>query len=1078
MKLIQKKTNSSNDITSLKKFFLMILLLLITGPVIANIHLDEKISFKLKDIKKSNSLDNEKLLQEKFRVSGVVLDKDGTPLVGASVIEKGTNNGVATDFDGKFVLDVSSPNATLVVSYIGYLPKEVNVQNRKHITVVLEEDTTSLDEVIVVGYGKIKKKLSTGANLNMKGKDIENLAPFSAMQALQGISPGVNITQRSGQPGAGTKVYIRGIGTIGNSKPLYVVDGVVVNNIDYLSPSDIASVDVLKDAASSAIYGARAANGVILVTTKKGKKNKKLTVSFDTYFGIQNVARKPGVLNAQEYAYIMNEGRLNDGKPFYDYANLIPNWSDIENGWKGTNWFDEITHRNAPVVNHSININGGSENMIYSFGASKYEQDGIMGGGIIGAGVKRISLRLNTEFVIAKKGDFDFIKIGENLTYNNINNKKIADGNIYYNDVRRAIVTTPFMPIYNDAGNYTKVYENWDNSQVNPIGIMKYERDNVWNKRNGIVGNFYVEVQPIEDLVIKSTYGFDAGFGHARSYVPKFNLGTLFNRSEDRVSQGLNQRYKWIWTNTLNYKFQLKDHGFNFLVGSELTKQYLDMFLAAEANNSNFDDPDYAYISNVNIGELNQLVSLTGFDYGAQGTNNLVSFFTRLSYNYKEKYLITGVFRADGSPKFAPGKRWATFPSIALGWVVSNEDFLKESKHINSLKLRASWGQNGNEAIPPFGYSSSITNNGFYFFGNDNTSTTSIAYPTRIPNLNTSWETSEQLNFGFDARLFSKLAVTFDWYNKTTKDWLITPPILATAGAPSAPINGGEIQNKGVEVSLGWKERSNAFKWGVSANLAYNKNEVTEIANEEKIINGPNNVLSQGTSTIFRAEVGHPIGYFWAYETDGIIQNQQEALEYQSYFPDARPGDLRFVDQNNDGVIDELDKVEIGKPLPDFIYGFQFDASYKGWYGNATLTGQAGLQVMKSYRNFADKFKQNYTSEIFGRWHGEGTSDRIPRLTSTTHRNIQYMSDLYLYDADFLRISNLTIGYDFYKQIKSISYLSSLKIYLTGKNLFTFTKYNGLDPEVGYGPTEWSSGIDLGLYPSARTFILGLNLTF
>jgi len=1014
--------------------------------------------------------------QDKIQIEGTVNDKEGNPIPGASVIEKGTDNGTVTDFDGKFTIKVKDENAILEISYLGYNPIEIKVGNQRKFDITLTGQEYNLDEVVVIGYGTTKKKLSTGSNLNVKGKDIESLSPSTAMQALQGISPGVSITQNNGQPGAGTKVYIRGIGTTGNSKPLYIVDGVTVGNIDYLSPSDIKSIDILKDAASSAIYGARAANGVVLVTTKKGKKGTKPKVTFDSYYGFQNVYRKPGLLNAQEYAYIMNEGRLNDGLPFYDYDALIPSWNEVENGWKGTNWFDEMTHHNAPVSNLNVNILGGSENIIYSLGASKYEQDGIIGGNIIDAGFKRLTLRLNTELTLAKNKDHNVITIGENLTYSNTRIKKIADGGIYFNDVHNALITSPFMPVYTD-GNYTKTYENWDASQVNPIGIMDFQRNNVWNKNNGIVGNFYLEIEPVKDLKIKSNYGINSWFGHSRSYVPTYDLGTLFTKTDDEIRQGTWQGSSWVWTNTINFKKSINDHKFDILLGSELNKKSLDLNLSAGATNSNFDDPDYAYLINVDIRELSQLINISGMDWAAQG-GGLASFFTRVSYNYKEKYLLTGVLRADGSSNFAKGKRWGTFPSISIGWVVSNEDFMENNDYINSLKLRASWGQNGNQAIPNFGYSSTISFNGSYFFGNNNTVSSPIAYPARVPNLDTTWETSEQTNFGIDARLFSKFTLTFDIYKKLTKDWLVNPPILATAGAPGAFINGGEIENKGFELALGWKENKETFTWGITANIAYNKNEVTKIANSEKIIHGPNNVLSQGTSEVVRAEVGHPIGYFWAFETNGIIQNLAEAADYQSYFSDAKPGDVRFVDQNNDGVIDDLDKVEIGDPLPDFVYGFQLNSSYKGWYANATFTGQAGVQVMKSYRSFADKFKQNYTREIFGRWHGEGTSNRLPRLSSTSHRNTNFISDIYMHDADFFRVSNITIGYNFNKFLNNTNYISNLKLYVTGKNLFTFTKYNGMDPEVGYGPTPWSSGVDLGLYPSSRSFMIGINATF
>jgi len=1014
-------------------------------------------------------------------VTGTVTDEDGIPLPDVNIIISGTTQGTQTDFDGNYSIEASKGDV-LVFSYIGMKQGSVTVGDSKIIDVILIEDANSLDEVIVVGYGTVKKKLSTGASINVKGEDIEELTPATAMEALQGISPGVNVTQNSGQPGVGTKVYIRGIGTTGNSKPLYVVDGVIVGNIDYLSPSDIESINVLKDAASSAIYGARAANGVILVTTIKGKKEKSPKVSFDSYVGFQNVYKNPGLLNAQEYAFIMNEGQINDGKAPFDFASMIPSWGEVKNGWEGTNWFKEMTTYNAPVTNSTINITGGSDRIIYSMGAANYDQTGIVGGDLIDAGYKRFTLRMNTELVLAKKDEMDLIVIGENLTYTNSSNKRVADGNIYWNDIHNALVTNPFMPVYTD-GEYTRTYDAWTQGQPNPIALMDYDRNHSWNKNNTVVGNFYVKIQPFKNFVIKSTYGINAWFGNSRGWIPPYNLGTLNSRIEDQVTQSMYQGSNWVWTNTISYDYLSEKHSITALIGTEMNKNKLSLSLSGSARDSNFYDPKKAYLNNVNIRDISQLISLNGIDWAAQG-GGLLSYFARISYNYKEKYLFTGVIRADGSSNFAEDKRWGIFPSMSLGWVISKEAFLSESNIINLLKLRASWGQNGNQAIPNYGYSSSISTGGSYFFGDNNMVSSPISYPARVPNLDTTWETSEQLNIGLDAQFFSsKLFMTLDWYKKNTKDWLVSPPILATSGAPGAYVNGGEIQNQGYEISLGWRERETEFTWGITANLAYNDNEVIHIANEEKIIHGPNNVLSQGTSELFRAEVGHPIGYFWGYKTDGILQNQADIDAYVNadgnpYFDDLRAGDIRFVDLNGDGVIDDNDKTELGDPLPDFIFGLQLNAEFKGVYASATFTGQAGMQVMKSYRSFADQFKQNYTTEIFDRWHGEGTSNRIPRLSSTSHRNTNFISDIYMHDADFVRFSNFTIGYSFNHMIENISFISNLKIYASGKNLYTFTKYNGLDPEVGYGPTPWSSGIDLGLYPSARTYLVGINVTF
>ncbi|RUA06975.1 MAG: SusC/RagA family TonB-linked outer membrane protein, partial [Fusobacteria bacterium] len=863
-------------------------------------------------------------------------------------------------------------------------------------------------------------------------------------------------------------------------------------DIDYLNPSDIESIDVLKDAASAAIYGSRAANGVILVTTKKGKKNTDPIVTVDAYYGLQNMYKKPSVLNAQEYAYIMNEARVNDGLPVYDYASMIPNWSEIENGSKGTNWVDEMTMRNAPKSNYSINVAGGSDRVTYSFGASRFDQTGIVGGDVIDAGFGRTTLRLNTEYIIAKRGDKSLITVGENITYNNSSSKNVAEGNIYYNDLHNALVQNPFMPVRDDNGEYTKTYDNWDESQVNPIALMDYERGNVWQKDNTIVGNVYINIEPIDNLKIRSAYGINSWFGNYRSWVPSYNLGSLNSKPKDIVSQKMNQGSSWTWTNTISYDFSIDKHNFSTLAGVEMNKSQLSLTLEGQNQGSNFQTPEGAYLINVPIQDVT-LIELTGMDWAAQG-GGLLSYFGSVTYNYDEKYMFTGVLRADGSSNFYEDNRWGVFPSVAAGWVVSNEDFLSDVDAITYLKLRASWGQNGNQSIPNFGYTSNIEYGNSYFFGDDKTKISNGANPSNVPNLNTTWETSEQTNLGLDANFFaSRLKFTFDWYVKNTKDWLVDVPILATAGAPSAHVNGGAIQNKGIELSLGWSESIGDFNWGATVSMSHNTNKITSIANEEGIIHSPSNVLSQGTAEVVRAEVGHPLGYFWGFETAGLLQNQADVNAYvvptndvtiangragKPYFDDLRAGDVRFVDQNQDGFIDDLDKINMGDPLPDYIFGLQLNAGYKGFYANATLTGQAGMQVMQSYRSFVDKTRQNYTTEIFNRWHGEGTSNTIPRLSTASNRNTTFVSDIYMHDASFLRISNITIGYGFKDLLKNQKFISDLKIYATAQNLYTFTSYNGMDPEVGYGPTKWSSGIDLGLYPAARTFLFGIKATF
>lgn len=1048
-------------------------------------------------------------------VSGTVSDGYGSPLPGVTVIIKNTTKGVTTDFDGRFDAPEVAIGETLVFSYLGFNTLEIVIENYDTMNIVLEEGTDLLDEVVVVGYGVQKKALVTGASVNVKGEDIAALNTGTAMQALQGVTAGVSITQNNGSPGAGTRVTIRGLGTIGNSNPLYIVDGVAVGNIDYLGPSDIETIDVLKDAASAAIYGSRAANGVVLVTTVKGRKGQSAKITYDTYYGFQNIYKNLDPLNAQEYMYIMDEGRVNDGLAPNDWQTMLKNnfwlnntfdgdlgtqlgeeiWADLENGWEGTNWIDEMTNENAPQQNHSLNITGGSEDIIYSMGVSYFDQKSMIGGDITDAGYKRLTLRLNTEMVLKKNDEHDIITVGENMTYTNIENRAVRTGNIYWNDLHNALVQHPLMPAYwqpaidnnvNEFG-FTPTVEGI-NQHTNPIASMYYANNYNYGKGNNVVGNAFLEIQPIADLKIRSSFGIDAWFGHNRSMNPTYSLGTLYNDSVDGAQQSQYFGNNWTWTTTVGYERMFGEHRVDAVIGYELYKNQINTNVGGSRNGLLFPgDPRYAYIRNTQNPTAISDINTWGEDWAAGG-GGLQSYIARAQYNYKEKYLLSATLRVDGSSNFAEGNRWGYFPSVSAGWVITQEDFMANASNIlNFGKIRASWGQNGNQSIPNFIYSSQIAYVfPGYFFGDTKPVSGTTAYPEKVPNPDVTWETSEQLNFGLDARMFdSRFGVTFDWYKKTTRDWLLEAPILGTSGAGAPFINGGDIENTGVELVLNWNDNAGDFKYGITLTGAHNKNEVTRIANTDGVIQGPSHVLSQGTASVSRVEVGQPIGYFYGYKADGILQNQDEVDAYVTptdgtpYFADQRPGDVRFVDQNQDGLIDENDKVYLGKPNPDFEVGIQLNFEYKGVYANVTMAGKYGMQVMQSYRSFADNFTQNYTSGVFDRWHGEGTSTRMPRLTYGSNRNSNFISDIYMHDADYLRINNLTVGYDFAKFIANINAISGLRLYVAVNNLYTFTNYDGMDPEVRFGhDADWASGIDLGLYPIPRTVMFGLNVAF
>lgn len=1044
-------------------------------------------------------------------ITGTVVDESGLPLPGANVLIQGTTTGTLTDFDGNFSIEAARGDV-LVISFLGYEPQEVVVGDANRVEITLMPDAASLDEVVVMGYGTQRSALVTGATSNVAGEDIAALNPGTAMEALQGVVAGVSVTRNSGAPGAGTRITIRGLGTIGNSNPLYIVDGVAVGNIDYLNPSDIESINVLKDAASAAIYGSRAANGVVLVTTVKGRSNRPAQISYDTYYGIQNIYKNLDPLNAQEYMYIMDEGRVNDGLAPNNWQAMLLNnswleqnypglgtqlgeeiWTNLQNGWEGTNWIDEMTQEDAPMRSHAINITGGSEDIIYSLGASYLDQEGMIGGHITNAGFKRFTARLNTEMVLKRNDQHAIITVGENFTYTNIENRNVATGNIYWNDLHNALVQNPLQPAYwqpaidnnvNEFG-FTPTLDGLSTGQTNPLATLYYRHNYNYGKGNSIVGNVFVEIEPIRALKFRSSYGTNAWFGHNRSMNPTYGLGVLYRDDVDGAQQSQYFGNDWTWTNTLSYDLEIGDHEINALVGTELLQNQINNEVGGSRNNLLFPgNPRYAYINNTQSPEGINDINTWGADWAAGG-GGLMSYMARAQYNYQEKYLLNATVRADGSSNFAEGNRWGIFPSVSAGWVLTEEEFLSNSDVLNNLKFRASWGQNGNQSIPNFIYSSQIAYVfPGYFFGDTKPVSGVTAYPQRVTNPDVTWETSEQLNIGLDARMFeSKLGVTLDWYRKTTRDWLLEAPILGTSGAAAPFINGGDIQNTGIELVVNWNDSFGDFNYGITLTGTHNKNEVTRIANSDGIIQGPSHVLSQGTAAISRVQVGQPIGVFYGYKADGILQNQAEVDAYVTpdgnpYFNDQRPGDVRFVDQNQDGVIDENDKVFLGNPNPDFEAGIQLNLEYKGIYANATLSGKFGMQVMQSYRSFSDQFTQNYTTGIFDRWHGEGTSNRLPRLSYTSNRNTQFISDIFMHDADYLRINNLTVGYDFGTMFESAA-ITNLKVYASVNNLYTFTGYDGMDPEVRFGhDASWASGIDLGLYPQARTVMFGLGVDF
>ena len=1039
------------------------------------------------------------------KVTGTIVNQStSAPVAGATIAIKNSSRATVTDVAGRFSIEASK-GEILVVSSVGYSGKEVKI-TAGIINIQLQEAVNQLDNVIVVGYGTQKKKLVTGATSQVKGEDLARLNTTNALQALQGQAAGVNITSTSGQPGGGFKVNIRGAGTIGNANPLYVVDGVITNDITYLNNSDIASVDILKDAASSAIYGINGANGVVLITTKTGKSGKKDgQISFDAYYGHQNIGHKVGLLNAEEYATMQNEAALNSGKPaLFTQAQI----NTLAQGSKdlpahGTDWLNQIFSSDVPIQNYNLSANGGSDVSSYSLGMSYTEQGGIIGGSNL-SDYKRYNFRTNTE----RKLYDGALKVGEHLTFSFIDQKGVADGGIYSGNVLAgALGTSPLLAMYDAKGKYlssinSTIYNGgaWNNTEANPYALMLYNNQND-AKTQKLIGDVYAELQPIKNLKIKSTFGINYSSSANHSYRPVYDkLSVYAYNLYESIGQGSSQGYTWNFDNTINYLFGKNGHKFDVLAGSAVRKYQGTWMNGSNTGSTLFSSFDRGYLSNSTVTSISMSADTSAGNrqtvthgMSLSGNANAVyaqaSFFGRINYSFKEKYLASAIFRADGSTMFAPDRQWGYFPSLSAGWVASSEDFMASTKNwLNFLKVRASWGSNGNDGISAFNYLSLISlSNARYNFGSDNTTLTQGSYPSTIGVENTKWETSRQTNIGIDARfLNNKLDMSLDWYNKTTKDWLIAAPLLATAGVSQNPyINGGDVTNKGIELQLSYNGYiGKDFSYTVSGSYAYNKNVVNNIPTADGIIHGSTNSLFTNGPEFFRAAAGNPIGYFWGYKTAGIFQNEADVQSYMSkgklLQPDAHPGDLKYVDLNGDGVINASDKTNIGDPNPHHVFGFRFSGNYKNFDLSVTTNGVAGNKIVQSYRGPGQY--SNSTSDILSRWHGEGTSNKMPRITQNSSNWVEF-SDLYIHDGSYLRISNITLGYDLAKVVR-LKNLSQFRLYVAVQNLVTFTKYNGMDPEVGAssydasGTYYFGQGVDNGFYPRPRVYMAGVNIIF
>jgi len=1028
------------------------------------------------------------MVAQQVNVTGrVAARSDGSPIPGVSVVQQGTSMGTITDSEGHYSLSAEM-GATLVFSFIGMDTREV-VVNSSEINIEMEESWTDLDEVIVVGYGVQKRSVVTAAISSVSAEDLNNAKPSRIEDVLKGKVSGVQITQSSGQPGADSKVRIRGIGTVNNSEPLYIVDGMAVDGgISYLNPTDIQSVEILKDAASAAVYGARAANGVVLVTTKSGGKGKA-TVSYDFSYGWQNPWKKREVLNAREYMIVMNEALANDGQaPRYTAEQVAA-------AGKGTDWQDETFNYNAPVENHQFSIQGGNDEGSYFLSFGYYNQEGIVGGNFGKSNYERYSIRANNNYTVFEADDRSFlnkIRVGINAGYSRDKSSSIETNTEYGSVLGSALAFNPLVPVYAEdpeavLADYPHAVSD-ANGKVfslppagfqeiaNPVAML-HAPQNGYGNSDKFVSTFWGELDVLPNLKFKSSYGVDLAFWGNDGYTFEHFLASQGkNHTQSHVYSNMHRGFRWQLENTLSYSVSLNEaHNFTALLGQS-AMEYTLRELWGDDYDLLENDPSKA---NINYAIADRALERVAGGTGGYSSVTLASYFGRLDYNFREKYMFQATVRRDGSSRFGANNKWGVFPSFSAGWNISNESFMEgRPEFIDHLRIRGSWGINGNERIGEFRYTSLMDGGQNYYFGaGDDMAMQYGASPSKLANPDIKWEETEQINLGFEARLWrSALTLGFDYFKKTTSGMLMDQPIPRYVGKGAPMANAGEMENSGLEFELSFKNNIGAFNYYINGNASLLNNKLIKLGNEsgEAIYE---NAGASGVGPYIKGQNGEVYPFFYGYKTDGILQNQAEANAYNAaYGRNAQPGDVRFVDVDGNDVIDDHDRVKIGKGMPDWTFGLNLGGDWKNFDLNAFFQGSLGNDVF-DFSTRGDIPAMNRPAWILDRWTGEGTSNKLPRLTNANPNGNWASSDLYIKDGSYLRLKNLQLGYTLPATISQRVSISKLRLYVAGENLLTFTGYDGFDPELASGD-YFTIGVDKGIYPQARTISFGANITF
>lgn len=975
------------------------------------------------------------MFAQQITVQGVVKDQTGETVIGASVMEKGTTNGTITGIDGDFSLNMS-PNGTLVVSFVGYKTQEVQVKGQKQLQVVLSEDAEMLDEVVVIGYGTMKKSDLTGAVSSIGNKDIKDSPVSNLGQAIQGKISGVQIVD-AGKPGDNVSIKIRGLGSINNCDPLVVIDGVPTDlGLSSLNMADVERLDVLKDASATAIYGSRGANGVVMITTKRGTEGKgKLAVSAN--YSFQNATNVPSLLNAAQYAELSNDMMVNSGR------NPNPEWANPSELGAGTDWMDELL-RTGVMQNYTVSYSGGNEKSHYYVSGGFLDQSGI----VKSVNYRRFTFQSNSDAQVLK-----WLKFSNNITFS-ADTKKSGSYNI--GDALKAL---PIYPVKNEDGSWSGPDGNseWYGSTRNPIGPTELNKSQT--DGYNFLANLTAELTFTKWLKFKSTFGYDAKFWFIDNFTPKYNWKPTPTEETSRYKSD-NKSFTYLWDN-----YFLFDHTF-----AEKHRMGLMAGMSAQWNTNDYLNAQKNVFMFDNVHEMDN-----GEEMYAIGGNEtewaLLSYMARVNYSYEDRYLLTATIRRDGSSRFGKKHRWGTFPSVSVAWRASQEKWFPKNDYINDLKVRAGYGVTGSQAsVGNYSYLASY-NTSVYPFGISSGNQTALVSST-LANPYIHWEEVAQTNIGFDASLFnSRVMFSFDAYLKETRDMLVKASIPITSGfedTTTTYTNAGKVRNQGIEMSLHTINLTDELGWETNVTATYNKNKIKDLNSDVPYyINQINN------SYVTMLAKDYPINVFYGYVTDGIFQNQSE-VNTHAVQPGAEPGDIRFRDLNNDGVINDSDRTVIGNPNPSWLFSMNNSLSYKGFELSVFLQGIAGNKIYNANNidNTGMAAAYNQTTDVLKRWQGEGTSNSMPRAVFGDPNQNTRVSDRFVENGSYLRLKNITLSYTFPKQWLQKAQIENARLSLSCENVATITGYSGFDPEVGI------NGIDQNRYPISRTFSLGLNFNF